>query len=37
MTREQKIYCKVGQVVCDTLGFLFITGIFTAIAIGFFM
>ena len=37
MTREQKIYCKVGQVVCDTLGFLFITGIFTAIGIGFFM
>lgn len=37
MTKEQKIYCKVGQVVCDTLGFLFITGIFTAIGIGFFM
>ena len=37
MTKEQKIYCKIGQAVCDTLGFLFITGIFTAIAIGFFM
>ena len=37
MTKEQKIYCKIGQVVCKGLGFLFITGIFTAIGIGFFM
>ena len=37
MTKEQKIYYKVGQAVCKTIGFLFITGIFTAIGIGFFM
>lgn len=37
MTKEQRFYCKVGQAVCKTLGFMFITGIFTAIAIGFFM
>lgn len=37
MTKEQKIYYKIGQVVCKTIGFLFITGIFTAIGIGFFM
>lgn len=37
MTKEQKIYYKVGQAVCKTIGFLAITGIFTAIAIGFFM
>lgn len=37
MTKEQKIYCKIGQAVCKTLGFMTITGIFTAIGIGFFM
>ena len=37
MTKEQRIYCKIGQAVCKTLGFMTITGIFTAIAIGFFM
>jgi len=37
MTKEQRFYCKVGQIVCKTIGFMTITGIFTAIAIGFFM
>ena len=37
MTKEQRFYYKVGQAVCKTIGFLFITGIFTAIGIGFFM
>ena len=37
MTKEQKIYYRVGQAVCKTIGFLTITGIFTAIGIGFFM
>lgn len=37
MTKEQRFYYKVGQAVCKGLGFLAITGIFTAIGIGFFM
>lgn len=37
MTKEQRFYYKVGQAVCKTLGFLVITGIFTAILIGYFM
>lgn len=37
MTKEQKFYYKIGQAVCKGLGFLFITGTFTAILIGYFM
>ena len=37
MTTEQRFYYKIGQAVCKTIGFLFITGIFTAIGIGYFM
>lgn len=28
MTRKQKIYCKVGQVVCEGLGILAINAVF---------
>lgn len=28
MSKKQKIYCKVGQVVCETLGILSLNAIF---------
>lgn len=28
MSKRQKIYCKVGQVVCETLGILAINAVF---------
>lgn len=37
MTKEQEFYYKIGQAVCKTIGFLFITGFFTGILIGYFM
>ena len=28
MTKEQKIYCKIGQAVCEGLGCMVVGGIF---------
>jgi len=37
MSKRQRFYCKIGQAVCNAIGYLFIAGSFTAIGIGFFM
>lgn len=37
MTREQKIYCKVGQAVCKGLGLILFFGFWIGIGIGFLM
>lgn len=36
MTKEQKIYCKVGQAVCKCLGMLAFSGMWLLIIIAFF-
>ena len=30
MTKEQKIYCKIGQAVCEGFGCMIVGGIFLA-------
>lgn len=30
MTKEQRIYCKIGQAVCEGLGCMLVGGIFLA-------
>ena len=37
MTKEQKIYCKIGQAVVKGLGFIAFSSIWTLLIIGFFM
>ena len=37
MTKEQKIYCKIGQAVCKGTALILFYGFWIGIGIGFFM